>query len=367
MYPAGLSHQSISSTADTSLVPHGCTFPNMTSDAAPTVPAGKTAAQADYYFDSYSHYGIHMDMLSDSHRTLSYRDAMWRNRYLFKDKVVLDVGCGTGILSMFAAAAGARKVIGIDCSSVAVQARQIVKDNGFDGVITIIQGKVEELELDEKVDIIVSEWMGYFLLYESMLNTVLYARDKWGAPGVRILPDHANMYACAITDPQYTADRFDVWNDVRGLNFSYFKRLSYIEPLVDTVETSQICSDMVSFFSFDINTVTVSDLSFTRSFTLTSQGDDVEVHGICVHFDTPFSAGHEKVILDTSPYSPPTHWRQTVLYLYHPLKMNKDEKASFTMKCGPNAGNPRDLDISLHIEFHGALQECSYDQDYRLR
>jgi len=39
---------------------------------------------------------------------------------------------------------------------------------------------VEEVELPvESVDIIISEWMGYFLLYESMFDTVLYARDKW--------------------------------------------------------------------------------------------------------------------------------------------------------------------------------------------
>lgn len=45
-----------------------------------------------------------------------------------------------------------------------------------------MRGKVEEVELPdgiEKVDIIISEWMGYCLFYESMLKTVLYARDKW--------------------------------------------------------------------------------------------------------------------------------------------------------------------------------------------
>lgn len=47
-------------------------------------------------------------------------------------------------------------------------------------VITLIKGKIEEVELPvDKVDIIISEWMGYCLLYESMLDTVLFARDKW--------------------------------------------------------------------------------------------------------------------------------------------------------------------------------------------
>jgi predicted RNA methylase len=57
--------------------------------------------------------GIHEEMLKDSVRTGSYRNAVYNNVHLFKDKTVLDVGCGTGILSMFAAKAGAKKVVGV--------------------------------------------------------------------------------------------------------------------------------------------------------------------------------------------------------------------------------------------------------------
>ena len=52
------------------------------------------------YFTSYDHHGIHEEMLKDDVRTRSYRDAIYQNKHLFKDKVVLDVGCGTDILSM---------------------------------------------------------------------------------------------------------------------------------------------------------------------------------------------------------------------------------------------------------------------------
>jgi protein arginine N-methyltransferase 1 len=56
--------------------------------------------------------------------------------------------------------------------------------------VTIIKGKVEEIKLPvEHVDIIVSEWMGYFLFYESMLDCVLFARDKWLVKGGILLPD----------------------------------------------------------------------------------------------------------------------------------------------------------------------------------
>lgn len=66
------------------------------------------------------------------------------------------------------------------------------------GVIEVVQGMVEELDntdhiKPQSIDVLVSEWMGYCLLYESMLISVLYARDKWLKPGGAVLPDTATM------------------------------------------------------------------------------------------------------------------------------------------------------------------------------
>ena len=109
-----------------------------------------------------------------------YAVSSMQNKHLFEGKVVLDVGCGTGVLSMFCAQAGAKAVYGIEMGGIITQARQIVKDNKLDHIVTLIHGKCEEVTLPvDKVDIIISEWMGYCLLYESMLDSVLYARDKW--------------------------------------------------------------------------------------------------------------------------------------------------------------------------------------------
>jgi len=70
-------------------------------------------------------------MLKDEVRTLAYKNAIVRNKHLFEGKVVLDVGCGTGILCMFAASAGAKLVIGVDMSNIIDKAKLIVAENGF--------------------------------------------------------------------------------------------------------------------------------------------------------------------------------------------------------------------------------------------
>ena len=101
----------------------------------------------DYYFDSYAHHAIHEEMLKDEVRTRTYEMAIKQNTHLFEGKIVLDVGCGTGVLSMFAAQAGAKHVYAVDCSSIIDQAREIIKLNKFDDKITLIKGKIEEIEL----------------------------------------------------------------------------------------------------------------------------------------------------------------------------------------------------------------------------
>ena len=203
----------------------------------------------DYYFDSYAHFGIHEEMLKDEVRTLTYRNSMWHNKHLFRGKVVLDVGCGTGILPMFAARAGAKMVIGVDMSSIVDHTKQLkVKLQQHNGAI---KGQIATVQLKgvDKVDIIMSEWMGYCLFHESMLDTVFYARDKWLAPNGLMFPDRATLYVSGIEDRQYNGDKIHWWDEVYGFDMSCIRKVALTEPLVDTVDCNQVptFSELVDF------------------------------------------------------------------------------------------------------------------------
>lgn len=78
---------------------------------------------------------IHAVMIQDSVRTSTYASFILQNPELFRDAIVLDVGCGTGILSLFAARAGAKRVIAVDASDIAKKAKQIVETNGLQDTI----------------------------------------------------------------------------------------------------------------------------------------------------------------------------------------------------------------------------------------
>lgn len=301
----------------------------------------------DYYFKSYSHLGIHESMLKDKHRTMCYMDAMLRNKHLFKGKVVLDIGCGTGILSMFAAKAGAKHVFAVDFATITHQAQEIVIENGLQDQITVIRGKIEEIELPvANVDIIISEWMGYFLLYESMLDSVLFARDKWLTPEGLIFPDRAIMYIAGIEDSRYFHNKLRFWEQVYGLDMSPMKPLVQKEAMISSYTPDFIVTRNCPILDINLKTVKVEDLDFVSDFSLKATHSD-QCSAFVVWFDTFFTPCNVPIILTTSPYELKTHWKQTAFYLESPIPIKSGDFVTGTIAVRKNKKNPRSIDVLI--------------------
>ncbi|RID50732.1 hypothetical protein BRARA_H01439 [Brassica rapa] len=311
---------------------------------------------ADYYFDSYSHFD---EMLKDVVRTKTYENVIYQNKFLIKDKVVLDVGAGTGILSLFCAKAGAAHVYAVECSQMADMAKEIVKANGF--------SDIEEIELPTpKVDVIISEWMGYFLLFENMLDSVLYARNKWLVDGGVVLPDKASLFLTAIEDSEYKEDKIEFWNSVYGFDMSCIKKKAMMEPLVDTVDPKQIVTDSKLLKTMDISKMSSGDASFTAPFKLIAQRNDY-IHALVAYFDVSFTMCHKLLGFSTGPKSRATHWKQTVMYLEDVLTICEGETITGSMSVSYNKKNARDVDMKLSYSLDGQHSKISRTQHYKMR
>jgi len=171
------------------------------------------------YFCSYSQLYHQKQMLADHNRMAAYHSAILGNSDVFDGKVVMDIGTGSGILAVWAAQAGARKVYAVEYTDMAKHAETVMRANGVENVVTVIQGAVEDVVLPIEadglecedgnistqntlvVDIIISEWMGYFLLRESMLDSIIRARDKFLKKKTGLMfPSHCSMYITPVVD-----------------------------------------------------------------------------------------------------------------------------------------------------------------------
>ncbi|KCV69320.1 hypothetical protein H696_03752 [Fonticula alba] len=308
------------------------------------------------YFDSYGTYEIHEEMLRDTVRTESYRSFIEDNAHLIRDKIVLDVGCGTGILSMFAARAGAKHVYAVDASSGVIPfARSNIKENGFEDKITVIFGKVEEISLPvEKVDIIISEWMGYFLLFESMFDSVIAARDRWLADDGHVLPSHARIFLCGA-GPSVWAGRREFWSDVYGFKMpAMWKRISSL-PSDQVLPADCIATNEVVIFDMNARTIGLNEIEFTHRFSLTPKVPGTPLRGLCGFFDIDFwyrdTAGAQQVSFSTSPEATTTHWRQTFLPFSQDIVLPEGVASldgQISVRRHPK--NPRELLVTVDLD-----------------
>ncbi|KAF3781198.1 putative protein arginine N-methyltransferase 3 [Nymphaea thermarum] len=366
------------------------------------VAARKIRSVNENYFGSYGSFVIHREMLSDKVRMDAYQGAISCNPSLFHQATVMDIGCGTGILSLFAAQAGASFVLAVEASEhISKMARQIVKDNGMlrvdtegqdpgksSGVIKVVCSMVEDLDQfvqvpHNSIDVLVSEWMGYCLMYESMLSSVLFARDKWLKPGGAILPDTATIFVAGFGKG---GTSIPFWENVCGFNMSCIGKVDAEDasrtPIIDIVKSQDLVTDSVVLHEFDLVTMKLEEMDFTANVELRPRagqpGDcydaeslhdkampskSVVCYGLVLWFETGFTSRFCKEMpatLSTSPYTPKTHWYQTLLTFREPIPMYSEP--AFTSSASEIG---RDVNLAakiiLRISIARAVRHRSID------
>lgn len=314
-------------------------------------------SSATQYFQFYGYLSQQQNMLQDFVRTYTYQRAILCNLDDFKDKVVLDVGAGSGILSFFAAQAGAQRIYAVEASTMAHYAQKLVEANNLTSNIKVIPGKVEEVELPEKVDVIISEPMGYMLYNERMLESYLNAK-RWLRPGGKMYPSRGDLHIAPFTDDalymeQYSKANFWFQTCFHGVNLAALQNCAvkeyFRQPIVDTFDV-RICMSKSIRHVIDFLDAEETDLhtiDIPLEFHILESGT---CHGLAFWFDVAFAGSQQTIWLSTAPTEPLTHWYQVRCLLEQPLLLKQGQVLTGRVLLIANKRQSYDVTIELTVE-----------------
>lgn len=221
----------------------------------------------------------------------------------------------------------------------------------------------------QQVDIIVSEWMGYCLLFEAMFDSVIYARDRYLAPNGLMVPSDATLRIAPFADPDFIASHISFWHSVYGFKMSSMLTNIYDDASIRSIQPSTIPGDSTIFLHLPLHTITVDELTFLKEFQVTLKEDIDALDGWAIWFDIFFMPSRESTIPDdavpaqmqdkgfvaftTGPDGPETHWQQGVLLIDHGDKRGMPLKKGQTItgKVGYQKKEEKSRWLNISVEW----------------
>lgn len=266
-----------------------------------------TTVLPQLYHDTYQNWRSQKGMLIDDARTLAFDRAI--QSVVGPGDHVVDVGTGSGILSMFAARAGADRVHALEYTSMADWAARLAVKNGLNAM-TVVHGDANDFTA-EPVDLVMGEFAGMWLIEEWWhYATFVKVRDRLLKPGGRVLPAAARLFLSAVDSRKLYYERgwgfFD--QPVYGFDFSDVLGPNGYRParyILSAEWKSLVCTREIA--RFDYLTGNERDYLFTTEVRFDYPAGGM-FHGFIGHFDLELAPGH---ILSTSCGVQETHWHQS--------------------------------------------------------
>lgn len=276
------------------------------------------------YRMSYRDVAMHKVMLQDVVRTDAYEKSI--NEVVGPQSSVLDFGCGTGVLAMFASRAGAAKVIAVDRSPFIKTAKEIAQSNNIDN-IEFYHDDHQSLQLEEKVDVIVSEWMGHCLFYEAMLEPLLAVRDRYLAKGGIMIPAEVSLHAGLVCDEDLLDDLSFLRDRPYDLDFSAIADVPFQQTDLVTLDPESLLNDTAHLGTLNMHTIIKVDKPRVFSGVI-KPSEKADVVALCAWFSSQLS---QNVAFGTGPHDMPTHWDQILFPLPEPFAVDPSRELSITI------------------------------------
>jgi len=192
--------------------------------------------------------------------------------------------------------------------------------------------------------------MGYGLLYESMLYSVIYARDKWLAEDGHVFPDRTSLNILAISDDRFQSKKINFWDDVYGFKMNTMKKSMLNEVHIEKIPQECVITNPIKFMEFIIKEVKSTDVIIDKDFSLkvTKTSD---MSGFLIYFDTYFEEDCEEPIsFSTGPFSTETHWGHAVLPFEETIKVSQDDIIEGKIIVEPLKSRKFSIEIQFKIE-----------------
>jgi type I protein arginine methyltransferase len=283
----------------------------------------------------YAEIEVHRTMICDRVRTEAFRRAI--DAVVRPGDVVLDVGAGTGILSLFAARAGAARVYAVERTTVAVLAQELVAGNGASEIIRVIQGDIMDIELPERVDVIVSEWLGGFGIDEGMLAPVIGARDRWLKPGGAMIPSSVTAWAGLVYDRHLGETVGFLQDDPYGLRLDGLVEMTVNEILYSGsyrhLTDDDTRSEPGRLWTTDADVIPLEQAEAAHEAqTRLEVHDPGTANALALWFSAELA--HD-ISLSVGPADPPSHWGITTAPLRSPVELEAETVVRARVRTAP--------------------------------
>jgi protein arginine N-methyltransferase 1 len=259
-----------------------------------------------WMLDEFGNPYLQEAMLRDKLRCDAYREAI--RRTVKPGDVVVDLGAGTGLLSFFAAQAGARQVYALEMSPIAGAAVDLIAANGFQDRITLIRKNSKDVRLPERCDVLLTETLSSFCFdTENTIDYVADARERFLKPGGRIIPESADTFLMPFSSEAFGPGMFvPRFHDLDYQPFAK-KVLDGYRLVRASGKPLLALSPPALCYAIDFRKDKQNPGKTFVPFRITADG---RLDGFLGWFEARLCEG---VTLSNSPYSPLTHWWQ--LYL----------------------------------------------------
>lgn len=236
-------------------------------------------------------------MIADARRVSAYERAL--ARVVTPRSVVLDLGCGAGLLSLFAARAGARRVYAVERSPVIGLAREVAAANGVDR-IQFIAASSRTLDLPDPADIVVCDVGGVLPLHEDSVAAIIDARDRLLRPGGVLIPCADTIHAAIVSAPVTYAASVGLWDGTpHGFDLTPGRRAAAQTMTRMADGDGALLSEPAEWVALDYRRVQATSFQRTLRWTIASAG---VAHGLMLWFESTLADG---IILSSAPGQPP--------------------------------------------------------------